>query len=435
VARREGEGVALTREGPDRARLRRALRRTAVVLSVAAVAVLAAPGAAAGARPSWREDDESRLNAARRLAIRKGCEWLAAQAQPDGAFGMPTTVVATTALATLALMSEGSSTSSARLATDRGPHGKEVRRSVGWLLKAAASARAELGHPDGYFDAPQEANSRIHGHGYATLALACALGTADAELAAQIRRALEKAVRVAEESQTGTGGWGYEPAAATEHEGSVTATIAQGLRAARDAGVLVSAERVRAGLRYLSKIQKKEPRSDEDGSFQYSLTQERSSYALTAAALSSFYLFGEYGKKDDPADPRERAVRYLKRRLPYVLAAPSRASESEGFFFYGNFYAAWAAWQRDGNEPLSTLDGRAQDWGGDDPRGLERTWQLWGPWHANVYPRLIGLQRADGNWNELESDRSRMNFGDVVPTAFAVLTLAIPDEMLPVFQR
>jgi hypothetical protein len=277
----------------------------------------------------------------------------------------------------------------------------------------------------------------MHGHGYAMLALASALGTTrdggvDTDLRKRVFAVLQKAVVVAEQSQTGTGGWGYEPDSATEHEGSVTVTIAQGLRAARDAGVRVSDQTVRNGLRYLDKIQKREPpgssAADEDGSFKYSLTQERSSYALTSAAVSSFFLFGEYGQQRK--DAIERGVAYIKRRLPSVLAPRS----DEGFFFYGNFYAAWAAWQRDGDAPETRSD---QSWGTGDASGLERTTQFWGPWHANVYPHLLALQQVgeEGKWAEHPVEAQRFQFGDLLPTTFAVLTLAIPDEEIPIFQR
>jgi hypothetical protein len=82
------------------------------------------------------------------------------------------------------------------------------------------------------------------------------------------------------------------------------------------------------------------------------------------------------------------------------------------WFYYGNFYAAWAAWQLDGDD--------------GPPDGL------WSTWRAKVLPVLLRQQRSDGSWND---DTDKFGFGDVLPTAFAVLTLAIPDELIPIFQR
>ena len=50
-----------------------------------------------------------------------------------------------------------------------------------------------------------------------------------------------------------------------------------------------------------------------------------------------------------------------------------------------------------------------------------------------MYPDLLSKQKAgDGAWSDSDD---QFQFGDVLPTAFAVLTLAIPDEVLPIFQR
>lgn len=274
--------------------------------------------------------------------------------------------------------------------------------------------RAEPKTPDGYFLRPGDADSRMHGQGYATLALASALGSADAELADRIRKVLRKAVVCAETSQTPTGGWGYNPTPSQDHEGSVTVTVAQGLRAAHDAGIRVSSEVVANGLRYLRQSQK------PDGSFKYSIQQDRSTYALTAAAVSSFLLLGRYAR--DAADgDRQRildGVRYLKRSLHEVMVRPE-------WYFYGHFYAGWAAWQLDGDDPTDDTAGRS---GRLDPDGT----RFWGPWHALVFRALLEQQRADGSWHD---DDDRFNFGDLLPTAFAVLTLSIQDELLPIFQR
>jgi hypothetical protein len=388
-------------------RPRRTARRAALAAALAALAGAAVPRAARGeegdrgASPAARALDE-----ARREAVRRGCAWLARGQQTDGAFGAQKGVLAITALSTLALMADGSG-------VGRGPFGTEVKRGVEYLLKAVETRDPK--RPDGYFHVQGDDTSRMHGQGYAMLALATALGSADTRTAVRIRSALRRAVACAEASQTGTGGWGYEPDPAGDHEGSVTVTVAQGLRAARDAGILVSAEVVRRGLFYLRKSQRLEtPGEDDDGSFKYSLTNDRSSYALTAAAVSSFFLFGEYPDARDPDQRLRRGVRFLQRALPEHL-------RKLDWFFYGNFYAAWAAWQLDGAAPA-----------GPDA--------FWPAWHRRVYGALVGYptsfrsvsQRADGSWHD---EHDVFSFGAFLPTAFAVLTLAIPDEQIPIFQR
>ncbi len=341
----------------------------------------------------------------RRKAIRRGCDFLCGKpgSQPgsakyqgkqraDGGFGDNRAVVALTSLAVLALMADGS--------TDgRGRHGKAVKLGISFLLKLVEKPKPGKRYPEGYFWFPQDGTSRMHGQGFATLALATALGTSKGDRAARIRKALVKAVACIEGAQTTQGGFGYQPEPSTDHEGSVTVAVAQGLRAARDAGIVVDGDVIKKGLHYLKKSQK------SDGSFQYSLHQDQSSYALTAAALSSFFLYGKY--KDDGKLTITRAIEYMRGKL-------SRHTDV-AWYYYGHFYAAWAAWQWDGHT-----------WA---PKGKN----LWGWWHRKVYPDLLDRQRTtDGSF---EPDSGRYDYGPVLSTAFAILTLAIPDEVIPIFQR
>ena len=415
-----GHGRRALAVGPGRPAAPRPVRSLSVALAVGLLAtspLLSARSTIAGERGSAPSGQEERLNAQRRLAIQRGCEWIAGnQWKEGGGFGNNKGLVAITSLATLALMAEGSG-------MGRGPHGENVARAVKFLVELGETHDPTANVPFGYIHHQNDGTSRMHGHGYAMLALASALGTADEKWAPRIRDVLRRAVSVSEASQTPTGGWGYNPTKDMEHEGSVTVTIAQGLRAARDAGIAVPEKTVKNGLFYL--IQSQRNTGDEDdGSFKYSLSQERSTYALTAAALSSFYLFGEYGTDAVSRGRMTRAISYIKRKVPSV-------SDRREWFFYGNFYAAWAAWQKDGNlpdpEPGST-------WTSDPRRNdAARSEQFWGPWHAKMYPVILRGQTNDGKWSDSNDDHFQL--GDLLPTAFAVLTLAIPDENVPIFQR
>ena len=176
----------------------------------------------------------------------------------------------------------------------------------------------------------------MHGQGYATLALATALGTSTGKRYLEIRGVLEKAVACIEQAQTVTGGFGYDPVPTGDHEGSVTVTVAQGLRAARDAGLVVDPNVVQHGLRYLKRSQK------SDGSFKYSLYVDRSSYALTAAALSSFFLYGRY--VDLPGE------RVIENGWTTCWTQTRVVLRTHRWYYYGHFYAAWTCWQKDGDE-------------------------------------------------------------------------------------
>ena len=198
-------------------------------------------GGPGGARAVWAEErhpataeaTEGRIR--RQAAIQRGCAYLATRTRKDGGLGDNKAVVASTALAVLALMAGGSSDS-------RGPYGAAVKRGLDFLLGLIENPSEAQWLPKGFFSYTGDNDSRMHGQGYASLALATALGTATQKRADQVRSALVKAVECMETSQTGTGGYGYEPNPASNHEGSVTVAVAQALRAAQDAGVTVNAE-------------------------------------------------------------------------------------------------------------------------------------------------------------------------------------------------
>jgi len=357
--------------------------------------------ASAEERPR-RASEDDRLRRMRRTAIERGCAFLAGKVRSDGGFGDNKAVVALTALTVLALQAGGS--------TDgRGPHGVQVRRGLTFLLNLLEPAGSGQYLPEGYFHHPYDSDSKMHGQGYASLALATALGAADQQRAQEMRAALVKAVRCMESSQTATGGYGYDPTPTSNHEGSVTVCVAQALRAARDCGLLVSEKTVKSGLSYLHRSQNRSIAPDGsdapgDGGFRYSESHKNHSYALTAAAISSFFLFGKY--KDD-------ADRTIERGLKYMLRQLERGEADGDWYYYGHFYGAWAFWQKDGG------DWSATSW--------------WGRWARRVIPELIELkQQSDGSWND---SGGRYYYGPVLATAFAVLTLAIPDEALPIFQR
>ena len=402
------------RRDPVRRRAPRAGRGHLPLALLTVLTVLGgARGAGAGDPVDRDATSEDPLDLERRASVRRGCAWIASQMNPDGNFGEGRASVAITSLSTLALLAGGSG-------VGRGPHGEAVAKGTRFLVNLveermkAAGAKGRAHDDTGYFFRDGDVDSRMHGHGYAMLALASAMGSADEDLTTRIRKVLRQAVRCAETSQTPTGGWGYNPTPSQDHEGSVTVTVAQGLRAAHDAGVKVSSTVIANGLRYLRQSQK------PDGSFKYSIQQDRSTYALTAAAVSSFLLLGRYAKDDVEGDGQRirDGVRYLKRSLHDVMVRRE-------WYYYGHFYAAWAAWQLDGgNRPDGgpARDARLDD----DPT------RLWGPLRTQVVRALLDEQRLDGSWHD-ENDTFR--FHDLLPTSFAVLTLAISDEVLPIFQR
>src|SRR6185503_13288178 len=102
---------------------------------------------------------------------------------------------------------------------------------VDWLL-----ARTELDARSGsagYVHLGGDTLSRMHGHGFAALALAQAFAMSPGtERGARVQTALQAAVECIQKSQGVDGGWWYEPKASVQHENSITICAVQALRAA-----------------------------------------------------------------------------------------------------------------------------------------------------------------------------------------------------------
>jgi hypothetical protein len=319
----------------------------------------------------------------------------------DGSFGGPEAQqirIGTTALACLAFMAHGDT-------EYRGRYHDTVERAVKFLL----SCVTPTGERAGYFVASGDTLSRMHGQGFATLALAEAYGmfgvrrkfvtSADA-----MKKAVIAAVRIIVKSQTPMGGWFYEPFEDTHDEGSITVCMIQALRAARDAGFEVPHRSVESACEYVRKSQ------NPDGSFRYSLHgNPQATFELAAAACSTLIHAGRY---------YDRSVRAGRdyvwgKAFDEFLVDPPR-----GHPYYGLFYAVQMLWF-DYDDDVSSRYDRMSRY---HPRIVE--------WFEERFDSGTGVFRDDGIPRHSESD-----FGAVYRTALAALTLQIPESSLPIFQR
>jgi hypothetical protein len=133
---------------------------------------------------------------------------------------------------------------------------------------------------------------------------------------------------------------------------------------------------------------------NEAGLFRYQLDREDASVALTAAAISTLNAAGRY----DGAVIQE-SVDAIWSKLELRKAKGG----SVKFPNYARLYLAQAFFQ------LSDQSGFAR-------------------WFDEQVPRLLGAQRSNGSWRDGQ-------YGDSYATAINVLVLALPDGMLPIFQR
>jgi len=322
-----------------------------------------------------------------------GLDYLAREQHTDGSWGDPERgVVGITALSVLAFLAQGHQEGFGPYADFPG-RGDVVRRAVDFLLKNSRTT-PRLGKPAGFIFSENDADSRMHGHGYATQALVLVYGTGRADPAREreLKEKIRLAVKVIEDSQTITGGWGYEPNFATMHEGSVTVTVVQALRLASDAGFVVDREVQERGLKYLRDSQR------SDGSFKYSHMADTSTPALTAAALTAMHGFGEYYSRS------------VTKGLEYLDNAYRGGLDRVQWEYYCHYYAAQAFYRAGGSH-----------------------WEIW---KREGMSRLLDKQRREGFWDDkIGAISERGAFGRPYATACAVLALSVDEGYLPIFQR
>ncbi len=326
-----------------------------------------------------------------RAAMRRGLAFLAAQqtTAQDGSLpagqGEYRAPVGVTALAAIAFMAAGST-------PGRGEYGEEVAAAVDYLL---SRVKPEDDEHSGYIGDEADRKSGMHGHGLATLALAQAYIMSPASpRGRRTAQALLAGVHLIELTQGAEGGWMYRPVRDIQHEGSVTVCLVQGLRAARNAGILVDSKVIARAVDYVKRLQTPE------GSFRYHLNDQKVSVALTAACLSTLHATGIYeGREIDDG------YGYIWRELAVREVAEERGARTKRaqFPFYERFYLAQALWQHPDED-------------------------VFRQWARKEVERILVDQNENGSW-------SSSLFGDSYATAMNCLFLAVPDGLLPIFQR
>lgn len=330
-----------------------------------------------------------------RAAVKRALAWLAKRANQDGSFGPPKARIAVTAVAALSFMAGGSTAC-------RGPFQREVSRAVRYLINHVSTEERNRG----YIYLAEDNDSRMHGHGFATLALAEALGTygaGDARRRDELLRALEAAVRLIERTQSEAGGWYYHPENDGNHEGSITVCMLQALRAARNAGVGVKKRVVDRAVRYIESSAERRAGA-LTGAFRYSLVDNQTSFALTAAAVSTLHMCGQY---DSP---------YVRLGLAHMDSELGQHLAQGQFYYYGVLYASQAYFQ---------IGGAA--WRKNFPRIRDAMMENFVP-SSEEEPHLVGAF-------DVHVPSSEVEYGTVYATAMATLTLQIPYRFLPIFQK
>lgn len=365
----EAIGAIAARDRP-----RSGQHRFARFLTASIVPVLLAGGSAAAQAPATAQRLPPGVTPEAKAAIDQGMAYLARTQDRRGSWSNRGNYgeypVAMTALAGLALLMDGNTTTQGRYAP-------QLDRATRYLLRQTSSS--------GLISASERSGRPMYGHGFSMLFLGQLMGMLeDPTRAQELHDALARAVHLTGRAQSHAGGWYYTPHSRSD-EGSVTITQVQALRSCRNVGVAVPKEVIDGAMEYLAISQ------NSDGGIRYAVNQRGggSRPAITAAAVCCWFNAGEY------ENPR------AKRALVYAKSQITPRGARSGHSYYAHLYLSQALY-------IS-----------HDPD--------WDEYYAKRRDFLLQQQRADGSW-------LGDGVGDIYGTACALILLQLPFNQLPIMQ-
>jgi hypothetical protein len=316
----------------------------------------------------------------------KGLDWLTKNQAQNGSWGN-TYSIAVTSFACLAYLSAADEPfTEAR--------GKALVKGLQFLL---------ANQKDGQFAG--QGHSWIHGQGFATLALCEAYGRSlfckvkpDLDMK-KARAVVTKAIQVIQKNQSHSGGWWYQPGDPNNHEGSTTVCAVQAIVSADNFGIPIDEKVLDKGFAYLKKSQTKE------GGFNYRLGDGSNMKEGTCGDLATLGLM----KKFDTT-VMLKGYQFLQKIGPQVISA-------ERFPFYGHFYGCMGM----------MLLGQEFD---ADKAFREKT----AAYIVGAQKDVISWQQADGSW-PLRGFITAAQENTGYSTAFATLTLWVPESRLSIYNR
>ena len=318
-------------------------------------------------------------------SLKKASDFLLSLQKPSGAF-MEKEVskeVTMSSLSVLALSAMG------HQPADVSEEGRAMKKALDFILKP------EHQEPDGYYGKLD--GSQMYGHGIIALTLAEMLGMGgDEKQDALIRERCRKAIDLILRSQrmpkneANAGGWRYTPVS-TESDMSVTCWQVMALRAARNAGMDVPKESIDLAVRYIKKLYSRGENKTSPGGFGYS--GPGTGLSTTAEGLLALQVCGDY----ESEEVKGASERLLQKGL----------QSEELWFFYTAYYFAQGMYQRGGKY---AEEGR-----------------------RTIVEAVIPLQRADGSW--VGTTGKEREGGKIYATTLAVLSLAVKNHFLPIYQR
>jgi hypothetical protein len=300
--------------------------------------------------------------------------------------------LAITSLAVMAFLSAGH-------VPGEGHYGTVIDRGIEWVL--------DHQQPDGKL-VPRNLPTEMYHHGIATLMLAEVVGLVRQENADRLRAALEKAVLIILAGQrkaegrlgpgSAAGGWRYSVVAngfGADADLSVTGWQLLALRAAKNVGCDVPADRIRAAVAYV--LRSVDTRGNSGG-FCY-----QPGGAVTVPCTGVGVLCLELsGKEYHLSEPALKGGAFL-------LNDRHQMRPTDPHFYYGVYYVSQAMFQLGGN--------------------------YWEGYRPKLHRLLLRDNPPENNGGWLRGGGDGAGYGSAYSTSMAILALTVEYRYLPIYQR
>jgi len=321
-----------------------------------------------------RSQAQAALDPKVRSAVERGLDWVAKTQNRVGRWDAQGQYrVPMTALAGIALLAEGSTTTQGRYA-------EQLRRATDYLM-AQTKSNGLIGELNDH--------RYTYGHGFSMLFLSQVLGEEeDMQRRKRLTEVLTKAVDFCVKAQTNAGGWGYVSAkdGGGFDEGSTTVTQVQGLRGCRNAGIPVPREAIDKAIKYIHNC------TMPDGGICYSSQSRGASRPpITAAAVACLFNAGEY-----KGEYVNKLLAYCKRTIHDI----ENPRDVFGHWHYTYYYYSQALYRLPGE---------------------------WDSFRDKLYARLLREQNSDGYWSG--------DIGPIYVTSLNLTMLQLDKGLLPIYQR
>jgi hypothetical protein len=341
-------------------------------------------------------------------SVERALTWMAAQQQEDGAFptlerGQP----GVTSLCMMAFLSHGHRPGA-------GQYGTRLERATEFVLRCQkqnglVAARAE--------DTPELSRqgqsglgtNMAYNHAISSLTLSELYGMGQPPEAERMKEAIKKALaaslqmqRWPKDNDADKGGWRYlDDRDESDSDLSVTGWELMFLRSARNAGFDVPKEAMDDAVAYVRRCYSK-----EYGTFQYWIDRgDGRSRGMAGAGILALAHAGFH----DSIEAQKSGAWILQQKFePYNTTVKFDTDRILDHYHFAVFSCCQGMYQ---------LGGR-----------------YWKEFFPRIVPILLANQQADGSW-PADSQKWDAPYGSAYTTALIVITLATPNQLIPIFQR